>query len=295
MSESSNTAVLALDGGGTRCRLAYHSGAGVISVEAGSANVSTDFDGAIRQIKDGLSALAQKVGCPVTDLMRAPCFLGLAGVTGAEMALRLQHALPFEFSRIADDRPAALRGALGLRDGVVAHCGTGSFFAAQIDGHMRFVGGWGPVLGDEASAQWIGRHALRAVLDCVDDLRAPTPLSDRLLADHGGAAGIVRFAGTASPAALGGLAPLVTQFADAGDDLAMAVMRLGAEEIAHLVPVLGWRPGMALCLTGGIAPHFAPFLPHDLRASVVAPDGAPLAGALALAREFAEELANECN
>ena len=52
---------------------------------------------------------------------------------------------------------------------------------------------------------------------------------------------------------------------------------------------------MALCLTGGIAPHFAPFLPHDLRASVVAPDGAPLAGALALAREFAEELANECN
>ena len=36
------------------------------------------------------------------------------------------------------------------------------------DGRLIHVGGWGPVLADEGSGSWIGRHAVRAVFDALD-------------------------------------------------------------------------------------------------------------------------------
>lgn len=294
MSDSLNNAVIAIDGGGTRCRVALDDGRAPRAVETSSANVSTDFEGAVAQIIEGMGRLAQKVGALPEALWRLPAFVGLAGVTGVDMRARLDKALRFTAVRIEDDRPAALRGALGERDGVVAHCGTGSFFASQINGAMRLAGGWGPVLGDRASAQWIGREALRATLDCVDELHECTPFANRLLSEMGGSAGIVRFAGQARPVDFGALAPLVTEYAGLGDALALGVMTSGAAEIAALVPRMGWVPGMAVCLTGGIGPHFTPHLPSAMQADVMAPQGAPLDGALALARDFAKEIANEC-
>ncbi|MBW0158386.1 BadF/BadG/BcrA/BcrD ATPase family protein [Sedimentimonas flavescens] len=293
MSDSLNNAIIAIDGGGTRCRVALDDGRLTRAIETGSANVSTDFDGAVAQMIEGMNLLARKVDLPVQALWSLPAFVGLAGVTGAEMRARLCAALPFTAVRVEDDRPAALRGALGDRDGVVAHCGTGSFFAAQIRGVMRLAGGWGPVLGDRASAQWVGREALRATLDCVDDLQECTPLANRLLSEMGGSPGIVRFASRARPVDFGALAPLVTDYAGKGDALALGVMATGASEIAALIPQMGWVPGQAICLTGGIGPHFMQFLPAAMLADVAAPQGSPLDGALTLAREFAKEIAHE--
>lgn len=285
MGDSSKTTVLAIDGGGTRCRIALDDGQTVTTVEAGSANVSTDFDGSVREILGGLERLVQQTGR--ADLANLPAFVGLAGVSGPEIADRLRNALPFRTLRIEDDRPAALRGALGDRDGVIAHCGTGSFFAAQSGGRMRFAGGWGHVLGDEASAQWIGKAALRVTLETTDGLYERTQMADRLLADLGGTPGIVKFAGSARPPEFGALARLVTEHADKGDTLAQHVLRLGADHIARIVPQLGWRPGTAVCLTGGIGPQFGPYLPATMQASLTARQGEPLDGALALAREIA--------
>lgn len=293
MDSARTSPVLAIDGGGTRCRAAFCDGGAVLSVETGSANVSTDFDAAVREIVAGLVRLAELAGRSRDALSALPAFIGLAGVTGPAIAERLRAALPLKRARIADDRPAALRGALGRRNGVVAHCGTGSFFAAQRDGAMRFAGGWGPVLGDEASAQWAGRAALRLTLEAVDGRRAATPLTERLLADFGGAAGVVRFAGAARPADFGALAPQVTACAGRGDAVAVEIMRLGAAEIARALPHLGWSPGEALCLTGGIGPRYADWLDAPCRAALTAPEGAPLDGALALARDFAAEIDHE--
>lgn len=285
--------VMAVDGGGTRCRAAFDDGRSVTVVETGSANVSTDFDAALAQVMNALRALVARGAVAADDLARIPAFVGLAGVTGPAIADRLRAALPFVRSRVADDRPAALRGALGAGDGVIAHCGTGSFFAAQAGGVARLVGGWGPVLGDEASAQWTGRHALRIALDCADGLYPPSPMSERLMSDHGGSAGIVRFAGTATPVEFGAVAPTVTAFAARGDGLALRVMRAGADEIARMVAELGWAPGMTICLTGGIGPHFQPFLPAPMQADIAPARGEPLDGALALARDLAQESDHE--
>lgn len=288
MTDSSNTRVVAIDGGGTRCRVALSDGVTITSVETGSANVSTDFDGSVREILAGIDALSKKTGVPVTDL---PTFVGLAGVTGHVISDRLRAALPFTHVRIEDDRPAAVRGALGERDGVVAHCGTGSFFGSQIESKMRLSGGWGPVLGDEASAQWIGRTALGAALQVVDGRRESSALADAIFEEFGSAPDIVHFAASASPKEFGDVAPMVTEMARDEDVLAIRIMRSGAFDIARSLPPIGWVPGLVICLTGGIGPQFAPYLPEKMQVEIAPPYGEPLTGALALALDVAKEAA----
>jgi glucosamine kinase len=265
--------------------------AGVVSVETGSANVSTDFAASLHEIRSGLEALAERLEVTLDDLCARPAFVGLAGVTGPVLAEKLRASLPFKRVRIEDDRPAALRGALGSADGFLAHCGTGSFFGAQVAGSSRLIGGWGPVLGDDASAQWIGRTALTAVLDCVDGLCPMSEFAECMLRDFDGAAEIVRFAGDAAPAEFGALARRVTAAASQGDPVAIGVMRRGATRVAEILVSLGWRPGFPICLTGGIGPQFPLYLPDEMRDHVADPKATPLDGALELAGDLAKEAA----
>ena len=125
----------------------------------------------------------------------------------------MAQALPLDHARIEDDRRSALVGALGSRDGAIAHCGTGSFLGANTNGKMRFAGGWGPVLGDEASAQWVGRKSLAATLNALDGLALRTPLVDEMLNHFGSSEAIVAFAAKASPADFGLLAQRTTKAA----------------------------------------------------------------------------------
>lgn len=293
MRELEDTLAIAIDGGGTRCRMSAFAGGHVVSVETGSANVSTDFDGAVREVVQGLQCLAEHMSRPVGELSAAPAFVGLAGVTGSDIIERLRAALPFRLVRIADDRPAAVRGVLGQRDGVIAHCGTGSFYAAQFSGAIKLAGGWGPILGDEASAQWVGRKALQMTLETVDGRVDGSPLSERILMEFQGAARLVAFAGAANPSEFGNLAPQVTNAAEDGDTLALEIMSRGAGEVARAIHHLGWQAGVPLCLTGGIGPCYEPYLPEDLRACLASAEGEPLDGAMSLALDFAREVADE--
>ncbi|MDE0696348.1 MAG: ATPase [Boseongicola sp.] len=290
MGESRKSPVIAIDGGGTQCRLALDDGMSIVAVETGPANVSTDFDGALNEISAGLGSLAERAGLKPEALSRIPAFVGLAGMTGETISERLRTALPFAHVRIEDDRAAALRGALGLADGAIAHCGTGSFFAAQCQGTMRCAGGWGPVLGDEASAHFVGKAALGTTLKGIDGQYPTSPLAERILTDFEGTEGIVRFAGSASPSELGALAPLVTEFAKQGDALAEHIMRSGAQDISAMLQVVGWNKGQPVCLTGGIGACYAPYLPADMQSDLTSPLDEPLAGALSLAAAFAQEI-----
>lgn len=293
MSCSPDTIVLAVDGGGTRCRVALSDGDQIWQVEVGAANVSTDFEAALSELQRGLAQVSQLAGVEKTKIIDAPAYLGLAGITGRQLVDRLGAALPFSNLRIEDDRRSALRGALGVDDGFVAHCGTGSFLAAQQAGEVRFAGGWGPVLGDQASAQWVGRLLLSKVLDSSDGMTEPSELSEKVLSRFEGEAGIVKAASTMSPAEFGALSPMVTQGAAQGDTLAISIMRAGSGYLEDRLVRMGWGPGLPICLTGGIGPHYAAYLPEPMRKSLREPLGDPLSGAIALAHAFKEEIANE--
>lgn len=278
--------VLAIDGGGTRCRLALNAGDRLVQIEVGSTNVSTDFAAATAELRLGLGQLAEAAGVPLTWLADVPTYAGLAGVTGATLAARVQEALPLKSIKVEDDRPAALRGAIGEANGVVAHCGTGSFVARQQNGQMRLAGGWGAVLGDPASAQWVGRRALGRTLDVADRLVAGSGLSDAVMQRFGDTSAIVAFAATATPSDFGALAPMVTEASSRGDEIARGILSAAATEIADTLRAMGWCEGETICLTGGIGPRFADYMPLDMIGSLAPPQATPLDGALSLANDF---------
>ena len=283
-------AVLAVDGGGTRCRMALEAPGYRFVAEAGPTNVTTDRDGAVQEIRSALSALAEASGESIDDLIRVPAYLGLSGILVAEDIEALRPLLPFAGARIDDDRPAALAGALGpVGSGAIAHCGTGSFLGHRSEGESRFAGGWGHRLGDEASATWLAREALAATLASIDGIGPLTGLTRGLSDRLGGDRGIVDFAESASPEVLGALAPEVTAAAEGGDPVARRIMKAGASSIARTVEAIGWRPGERLCLTGGVGPYYTRYLPAAVRDCLALPLGDPLDGALALAWEFVRE------
>lgn len=290
--QSAPGGVIAVDGGGTQSRFVLLHAGKTFRVQGGPANVTTDLAGATEELTRGLTRLAESAGLRLENLRHWPAYLGLAGVTGPAVAARVAAALPLSRARIEDDRAAALEGALGGRDGAIAHCGTGSFLAMRRKGAVRVAGGWGPVLGDMASAHWLGRRVLALTLDAVDGLADHTPLSRRLLARYDGPSGVVAFARDARPDAFGALSPRVVKAAGNGDAIARQALSEGADHIAAALSGLGWHADMDLCLTGGLGPAYADYLPPGMAARVRPPRGNPLDGALALAQAFAREAAS---
>ncbi|MCG7493090.1 BadF/BadG/BcrA/BcrD ATPase family protein [Thalassobius sp. Cn5-15] len=281
---------LGVDGGGSRCRLLLERGDGArFAAEVGSANASSDFAGACAELSTGLTEVAQAAGLTVADLAGVPAFLGLAGVNSAALAAKVAAQLPLNAVHVEEDTRIALRAAIGAADGVVAHCGTGSFLGLQRAGRMRFVGGWGLTLGDEASAGWLGRRALSVSLQAADGLVAVSGLSDQILAEFEDAAGVMAWAVEARPADFGRFAPFVTTAAAAGDALALGLMQEGADYIAKTTYALGWRVGQALCLTGGIGPHYAALLPDDMQAALQPAVSTPLEAALDMAQALGRD------
>ena len=71
------------------------------------------------------------------------------------------------------DVEAAYLGALGDRAGILLLAGTGSMaLGGNGRGRWARAGGWGPLLGDEGSAFWIGREWLRATMPTTGFARA---------------------------------------------------------------------------------------------------------------------------
>lgn len=277
--------ILAIDGGGSGCRgalVGLRSGKRVDGVE-GPANIS-DFEGAIGRI----SALVARL-CAGIAPEAVAAHIGLAGVIDAEGADAVAARLHLGRLRVTSDQPTAIVGALGGGDGAVAAIGTGSFVGVQSAGGVRVIGGWGLALGDQASGAWLGRQALTHALLAGDGIEAPSPLAERLLDSYGGRAGVTRFSLAARPADYGRLAPDIVAAATAGDALATRLMGEGAAYVVAALAALGWQPGERLCLTGGLGPAYARWLPGEVAAGLAPPDGAALDGALILARRLAEE------
>ena len=282
--------ILAIDAGGTHCRLALVTNTSTEIAVAGAANASSNLEAAAESILEGLDALANKVSLNSNELGAIPAYLGVAGVTEPAVAQALKARLPFKQVTIEGDRHSALRGALGEKDGFVVHCGTGSFFAAQKNNKARFAGGWGPLLDDLSSAHWLGVSVLRSVLNAEDKLQPHTGLTQYLLSDFGSAAAIVAYAKDASVTDIASLAKTVTQHANLDDAVAVALMHEGAAIIDEKLQQLGCTDGDAVCLTGGVAPHYINYLSAPTQKKLIEAKGEPLDGAIALARDFYQQV-----
>mgnify|MGYP001628249166 CR=1 FL=1 len=290
MTDSLHSHLIAIDGGGTSCRFALQRPAGRLVIRRGSANVYSAPGAALDTLRSGLADLAREAGLAPDALAEIPAYAGLAGVIDATDAAAIAAQLPLRRVRVEDDRPAAVAGALGARDGSLMGVGTGSFLARQEGGRITLAGGYGFQAGDEGSGAWIGKRLLQRCLHVLDGIAEETPVTRQCLDSFGGqAAAIVRFALTAKPGDYGRHAPRVTNAAAAGDPAAVAIMAEGAAYICAVLGALGHRPGETLCMAGSVAPHYTEFLPQGIASGLSPAQGEALDGALILEGRFADE------
>ena len=264
---------LGIDGGGSGCRARATDRQGRLLGEgqAGPANILTDPDGAVSNIR---SAADQALGG--LDPRNCMAVLGLAGANIAADPDQLAAHLPFGRCRILWDGETALTGAFRGGDGIAAIIGTGSVYASQRGGKVQLVGGWGHVLGDEGSGYWLARRFLSEALHAMDGARDVAEAEAALLRDLGGTRGAVAFASDASPAQLAAIAPRV---------LAAAPEPLLAEAddwVLRMLTLLG--DDLPVAFLGGLGPHYATRLGGRLGARLVAPQGSALDGAVWLAQ-----------
>jgi len=172
--------VLGVDVGGTytRARL-VRDGAVVADAEAGSSSLTAaGRERATAAVRDLLDRLPVEAGT-----VDSVC-VGSAGSGSPEARAFLEeHLGPLARNgsvRLVNDVRLVLAAA-GLDDGIAVVAGTGSNCVGVLDGREERAGGWGWLLGDEGSAFWVVREAVREVLRRDDDHAPPGALGATLL------------------------------------------------------------------------------------------------------------------
>ena len=287
MSDSRSTLLIGVDGGGTGCRAAIGTAqAGVLGrAEGGRANAATDFDLALKNVLKTVEAAADNAGITRADLRHAVAHAGLAGIHDQSEGRRFAAALPYSNVVVSDDRATAVTGALGGRDGYLLSIGTGTIAATSQSGAFKYVSGWGFQISDQASGAWLGRATLEQVLLCHDGLADHTPLTQEVFARFDNTPeALVAFSMCAKPGDFATFAPAILKAARSNDPFARNLIAKGADFLSRCLVQLGFEAGNALCLSGGIGPHYAEFLSEDIMSGHRALAGSALDGAFQLAQ-----------
>jgi glucosamine kinase len=276
---------LGVDGGGSRCRARIRDRDGKLLSEAegGASNIYQDLQAALATIIATAREAADGAKVSTGSLHAG---LGLAGLITSVAAERISSVdLPFASVTADNDAYAACIGAFAGGDGGIVIAGTGSVALALIGGVRHMVGGWGFALGDHGSGAWLGHHAVRRAALAIDGLLQPTPLIEAVLSTVGhDRLHLSQWSSEARPKDYAGLAPLVFQWATKGDVQAMTIVIEGAAAISNLGRALLARGAGRLCLIGGLAQSYPPYLDADVKAKLASPIADPVDGAIMMAR-----------
>jgi N-acetylglucosamine kinase-like BadF-type ATPase len=247
---------LGVDGGGTKTAFVLLTGDGeVLAAASGpsSYHLEHGFDRVREVLASGVAELEARTGIAAGAIDFA--FFALPGYGESSTATARLDALPGEVLghdryRSDNDMVAGWAGSLAGADGINVIAGTGSMTYGERAGRGTRVGGWGELFGDEGSAHWIGIEALRA-FSRMSDGRAPrTALHGRLRAALGvtadlDAVDVVFRVWQRSRGRIAGLAPIVTELAEAGDPAASDIVERAAGELVELVDATRRELGFA--------------------------------------------------
>lgn len=279
---------LGVDGGGSRCRARIRHRDGRLLGEAvgGASNIYQDFDGAIATIIATAAEAASTAGVSPGALHAG---LGLAGIVTSVGAEKIEAArLPFASVTADNDAYAACMGAFSGGDGGIVIAGTGSIGFALVGGERHMVGGWGFQLGDHGSGAWVGHHAVRRAALAIDGLLQPTRLIEEVLAQTGRTRfDLSRWSEQAVPKDYAQFAPVIFECAGQGDVQAMMIVIEGAAAISNLGRALLARGAGHVCLLGGLAQVYPPYLDADVKRALVNAAHDAMDGAIMMARHAA--------
>ncbi|TNM66589.1 N-acetylglucosamine kinase [Aliirhizobium smilacinae] len=286
--------ILGIDGGGTSCRAALADADGVMlgRGRSGASNILTDPDTALKHITEAARLAFEDAGLkPRLDATQA--ILGLAGNNVGDAVGYVTARLPFARSQIVSDGVIALQGAIGDEDGAIGIVGTGTVYIIRDQGQFRSIAGWGFQVSDLGSGARLGQLALQETLLAFDKIRPMSLLAEAILAEFDGNPElIVDFARLAKPGDFGRYTPKVFEFADQGDETALRILKVGASGVDEALDAVYAVTGAAgkLCLLGGLAPLYPPYLAERHRTRLSEPRADALTGAVELAvKAYAEK------
>ncbi len=164
--------------------------------------------------------------------------------------------------------------------------GTGSCGYSYVKNKATIIGGHGFPFGDKGSGAWVGLEAVKAVLLASDSLGPYTTLSD-YIADHLGVRGlmIVDKMGAAKASDYAQLARFVFDAADANDEVAVRIVREGADYMSAVAEKLLETEPNRISLIGGLSERLTPWLKPEIAASLSAPISQPEFGAIYYAKQ----------
>jgi glucosamine kinase len=230
--------VLGIDGGGTHTRA---------SIVEGETVLGHGMSGSIKRLRVGAEAAEANLREVLKDVyaqagvksVRAAC-CGIASVTMpgiTEWVTAVFDDFGVEKSEVVGDQVIALDAAFKGGPGILQIAGTGSNTIGRApDGSIESAGGWSSRLGDEGSGYWIGLHSVRRALRAYDR-GEPTQVLTKVgeiwktpdlneLVNVGD--------GTPGPD-FAALAPVIYELAEAGDPVAMGVLKQAAADLTEFV------------------------------------------------------------
>lgn len=297
---------LGLDAGGTTTRCAVGDETRILA-EARSGSIKHMRVGPTQAAENLRSVVAEalrKAGLR-SDQIAASC-VGIAGSRIPSVVAWVKQELASLATGTIDicgDEVIALDDAFHGDAGVLIVAGTGSnAIARTISGHVVNAGGWGPALGDEGSGYWIG-HAALAEACRAYDRGQPSMLLERIAAfwKVPGLGELVAQANQTPAPDFSLLAPLVSECAEAGDEVATTTLLEAGRHLAEFA-LLAHRkaraldpeaPTPAFSFTGSVVENIPmvreamiDHLRQALPTAVIAQEAAnPLLGALWRARQ----------
>jgi glucosamine kinase len=255
--------VLGIDGGGTRTRA---------SIVAGEKLLAHAENGSIKRLRVGAEAAERNLRALLTEVYAQAGVSGVqaasVGVASASMPgvtewiTAVFNDFGVERSEVVGDEVIALDAAFQGGPGILQIAGTGSNTIGRApDGSRESAGGWSSRLGDEGSGYWIGLHSIQRALRALDR-GEPT----QVLKKVGEIWGTPDFSdlinlGNSTPGPdFAALAPAIGDLAQAGDPVALEILRQAAADLVDFVllvrsKLLKKHPGMgevSVAWTGGI-------------------------------------------
>lgn len=280
---------IGIDGGGTKCRARLFSaddkvlGTGV----GGPANPLHGQSQAKASILHAVEMALTDAGLPNSTAGSLIAGVGLAGVNLPSLfdVMNAWHH-PFQKMYLTTDLHIACLGAHTRDEGAVMIAGTGSCGYSFVKGKATILGAHGFPFGDKCSGAWIGLEAVKAVLLASDNLGPYTSLSD-LIGDHLNAKGvmIVDKMGSAKSSDYAKLARFVLEAANANDEVAVKIMREGADYMSAVAEKLWETEPSRMSLIGGLSEPLMPWLKPSIAASLSSPISQPEFGAVYFAKQ----------
>jgi N-acetylglucosamine kinase-like BadF-type ATPase len=241
---SRSSYLLALEGGGTRCKAVLFDSTGEILVSSQAGSVNTNFMAleearksvrqAVQGVLAGVELEAKEIGQFVLSLV-GPRF---GAETFADLLPSAEYSYYPErdviFARAGIYRPHGVA--------VVAATGATAWAVRSDDGREVALGGWGSLLGDEGSAYSIGLLGLRQAARAWEGrLDLPTRLPQVLCVQFGFQEETFKpelvklaYGKPLSRSDIAGLAPLVVRLSEEGDLAAKRIIAKVADDLASL-------------------------------------------------------------